>query len=383
MLARYYSDDSIGGHEAYIRNVSSLLLKKGDMVGIVVQAPTGVRNRESYSKLKSCSCILHIPYVNFPFLNIVTFAIFFALTLRRIRNDFELFVSHSANVASIATLVGVSPHIYTHHGFMYEHMVKNTPVKAAYFVWERVFMQVFAKKLSCIITVDTESFRRFERYGLDSRFIPVFVDKIKFNPSVTDTEIRHKYKLDGCLIVLSPKMFYEICGLEYIIQAFKIVSRNFKDAKLLLVGDGPLKPRISQLTKDLGLEGKVIFAGVFPPSEMPKVYSTSDVVVFHALGGIQRTALIEAMASGKPCIGTNISPFTEVLTDGQNGFLVEPKNVQQLAEALDKTLRDAKLRRLLGANARRTIEKKYTDEVASEVISVYEGLARSSCGRGK
>jgi len=376
MLTRYYGSKSAGGHQAYIRNISSFLIRSYDEVTIIAQKQNSPFAEAAPGSEKQIN-IIRVPFIDLPLLNICTLIFSFAIALRKNRRNFDVFVTHQILPALAASLAGVRPHIYTHHGFMYEH-IKSKPARNVYFLLEYMFIRVFGRGLDCAIAVDLESSHRLQKHKIPTKMIPVYVDECKFNQQISGEGILHRYNLKDNIVVLSPKMFYRISGLEDIVRAFWINSQIFGNARLLLVGDGPLKSNLVKLVNHLGLENKVIFAGVMPADKMPEVYTASDVVVFNTLGGIQRTALLEAMASGKACIGTNIPPLNEVLIDHFNGVLVELNSVKGLSEALKEVLSDQIVRRRLGIEARRTVEARYSSSVALDIRSAYVKVAKKA-----
>lgn len=371
ILTRYppFTNELGGGHEAYVRNISSFLVQCGDEVTVGFQRSSV----DHGSQGDSCKNIrlIQVPYANFPLLNMISLVVFFSKTLWETRGSFDLYVSHQILPALAACIVGAKPHIYTHHGFMFEHL-NSGAAKQVYRFLEFTLIRIFGRRIACVFAMDEQSAERIRIHGICTETTPVFVDTERFNPDRSGVEVRRKFGLENGLVILSPKMFYAINGLEYIVEAFSVLSRDFPSSRLLLVGDGPLKSRIRSLVERLHEEDRVIFAGVQPPTTMPEVYAAADLVVFHALGGIQRTALLEAMASGKACIGTDISPFNEVLKHGENGYLVEPRSSSSLARLMRDLLTEQNLRDKIGIEARRTVENVYSSQLALKTRLLYE-----------
>jgi glycosyltransferase involved in cell wall biosynthesis len=128
---------------------------------------------------------------------------------------------------------------------------------------------------------------------------------------------------------------------------------------LLIVGDGPLRKQLEMATRQLMMDQAVVFTGI--RQDVFSLLQTSDIFVLpsqdrEGLG----VALIEAMAVGLPVIGTNLGGIPEVIEDGENGFLVSPRNPEQLAEALKKLVNDQTLRTGMGLRGRQMYEEKFT-----------------------
>jgi glycosyltransferase involved in cell wall biosynthesis len=105
---------------------------------------------------------------------------------------------------------------------------------------------------------------------------------------------------------------------------------------------------------DGGLEEKVIFHGVVGLKDLEKFYSEADIFVLPSLYEPFGIVFAEAMSFGLPIIATRVGGIPELVEDGENGFLVPPKDVNSLADAIDKLVSDAELREKFG---RRSYEK--------------------------
>lgn len=169
----------------------------------------------------------------------------------------------------------------------------------------------------------------------------------KFN---RENRINNYFKQDGEKIVLFVGRLAEKKGLAYLIEAMKQVN-----AKLIIVGDGPDKESLQNQASCL--EDKIVFMGSKSHEELPYIYASSDIFCLPSIiarDGDQEglpTVALEAMASGLPVVGCNTGGISEVVIDNQTGFLVSPKNSEQIAFQINRILDDSELYQRLSEGA--------------------------------
>jgi len=151
-----------------------------------------------------------------------------------------------------------------------------------------------------------------------------------------------------------------------LLKAFAIVVREVPETKLIIAGDGPLKGKAVKLARALRVSKNVKFKGRVDFEEALRIIKSSHVLALPSLIEGFGLVLAEANACGKPVIAYNIRNVREIVNDGFNGFLVQPKNIKMLAERLIEVIVDSKLRRRMGKNGRKIVEKKFTWEKAAE-----------------
>jgi glycosyltransferase involved in cell wall biosynthesis len=163
-------------------------------------------------------------------------------------------------------------------------------------------------------------------------------------------------------------------GLEYLVEALRIIvtEKKRRSIKLTMVGDGPLLPKIHELVERNGLDENVRFVGDLPHERIPTLMSEASVYVLPSLHEGMPYTLLEAMACGKPVIGSNIPGINDVIAHDRNGILVPAEDPKELACAIEKLLDDRKLRRDLGRNARQLVVMKYGwDTIVSRIERLY------------
>ena len=160
-------------------------------------------------------------------------------------------------------------------------------------------------------------------------------------------------------------------GLKYLLRAMAGVWAHFPQARLIVVGSGPLLEDYRKLVESHRVEN-VIFTGFVSSEDLPMYYQSCDVFCAPSTGqesfGI---VLLEAMASGKPLVASDIPGYRFVVNHGVEGFLVPPKDEQALALSLVRLLADAQLRTKMGQAGMQRAEQFSWDKVAGRVLDFY------------
>ena len=164
---------------------------------------------------------------------------------------------------------------------------------------------------------------------------------------------------DGSPVALAVGRFVEKKGFEYLIRAMALAGeRSLFRAKI--IGDGPLRPSLEELARSLGVFERIDFVGWQNHVEVSKAMCEADLLVAPSVlaadGDMQGMPLViaEAMSSGLPVLGTRHSGIPEAVRDGENGIVVEERDVDALAEGLVR-LSASGIRLLAGERSRAII----------------------------
>ena len=161
-------------------------------------------------------------------------------------------------------------------------------------------------------------------------------------------------------IILSVGNLIPRKGFKYLIQALPKILTKVPNAILIIVGDGPQKEELISFAKNLN--DKVIFTGRIPTNDLCLYYGAADVFALPSLHEGHAVVLLEAMSSGLPIVATKVGGNLETVIDGENGYLVDPKNVDQLANAIIKILSDEKQIHEYGNASLRIHKEKFSEE---------------------
>ena len=158
-----------------------------------------------------------------------------------------------------------------------------------------------------------------------------------------NTELEKELAFENCHVLGFLGSFYGYEGIDLTIAAMPAVLAKNPNVRLLLVGGGPQEKNLKQQVTLLGLEGKVIFTGRVPHSEVGKYYSLVDLLVYPRKN-MRLTDLVtplkplEAMAQGKLVLASDVGGHKELITDNENGFLFKADNVEHLSERIIELL---------------------------------------------
>jgi colanic acid/amylovoran biosynthesis glycosyltransferase len=157
-----------------------------------------------------------------------------------------------------------------------------------------------------------------------------------------------------CVARLEP-----VKGHSVLIDAFARIASAGRPVELLLVGDGRLRATLRRRIQALGLEGLVTCTGVVDNGTLPYLLQTADVFALASYAEGVPVALMEAMASGLPCVATRVNGVPELLVHARSGLLVAPGDVAALASALNVLIDGPRLRARLGEAGRRDVAANY------------------------
>jgi len=160
-------------------------------------------------------------------------------------------------------------------------------------------------------------------------------------------------------------------GVKYLIEAMNIIIQHVQPVKLILVGEGPEEEKLKQLVGQFNLGRFINFVGQIPNEKVPQYMVTAYVFVLPSLCEGFPNVLLEAMGSGLPIVATNVCGLPEIIRDGENGFLVEPKNPGQIAENVSLLLEDDELREKISKNNKEKARKYSWDSVVDRLEEVY------------
>lgn len=162
-------------------------------------------------------------------------------------------------------------------------------------------------------------------------------------------------------------------GMNYCIEAMSILAKKYSNIRLLIVGDGELRNTLEKQAKDLGLEGAVKFLGF--RRDVDLILNAIDIFVLASPFEPCGIAMIEAMATEKPVVGSASGGSLEIIEDGITGFLFTPGDSEELARIIGRLIGDEKLRNGIGVKARKRVEEKFeAKKYVRQLESVYAGL---------
>ncbi|MFC1864244.1 glycosyltransferase family 4 protein [Chloroflexota bacterium] len=193
---------------------------------------------------------------------------------------------------------------------------------------------------------------------------------------------RSKIGLNGSeLLVGCVSVFDSVHDLRYLVGSAPLVLQQCPNTKFLLVGDGPLRPKVEQKVREMNLESAFLFTGMVPHSKVPLFINACDAMVAPLVGEDvkeQSTSALkihEYMACGKPVILPDCGSFSNTIVESRAGIVANPQNPPEMAEAIVKLLKDRHLRGAMGRSGRQIAEQKYSwEKVAQRLTEVCKEL---------
>lgn len=210
----------------------------------------------------------------------------------------------------------------------------------------------FTLRVADAVIIDSEVQRRAVlELGCKSSKVYCFpwgIDLDKFRPN---RSLRNPFEpgRNQTKVVVSTRMHSAVYGVEYLIRAIPPIISKVKEARFLIVGDGPLFEYHKKLARELGVNDQVKFLGRVRNDLIPTVLNSGDLYVSTSFSDGTSASLLEAMACGLPVVATRIPANEEWIEPGENGFLVSPGNSSELAEFISAILQDDRLRMAMRA----------------------------------
>jgi glycosyltransferase involved in cell wall biosynthesis len=158
-----------------------------------------------------------------------------------------------------------------------------------------------------------------------------------------------------------------------VLLAFRSLRERGVAARLCLVGDGPDRDHVERRAHELGVMRETLFLGY--QEDVAPYYAAFDAFVLPSGNEGTPVTTIEALAAGRPVVATRVGGVPDVVRDGEDGFLVDPGDIEELAERLAMLAGDAGLRQRMGASGREHVLPRYAvDRLVDDVDRLYRSL---------
>ncbi len=252
------------------------------------------------------------------------------------------------------------------HAFERKHLTND--------VWQIPLIPFWTERLTFkladrVVTV-SEALRRYyldQKISDDKIFVvPNGVDIERFNPETSGDAVRKRYGLEGKVVVGFVGSFHYWHGVENILYLIERTKERNGEVAYLLVGDGPLRSETEQAVREQGRSRNVVFTGYVKHEKIPAHLAAMDIVLapYPAMDFFYFSPLklFEYLAAGKAVVASDIGQISELVRDGDNGFLYDPRNLDELVRKVETLIERPELRERFGRRGRATIEKNYTWE---------------------
>jgi phosphatidylinositol alpha-1,6-mannosyltransferase len=207
------------------------------------------------------------------------------------------------------------------------------------------------------------------------------VDDAVFRPGCGGDEVRRRYGLTDRPVIVCVSRMVARKGQDVLVKALPAIQRSVPGAALLLVGDGPHRGAVERLVREHRLERDVVLTGRVPWQQTPSYYDAGDVFAMPTrtrLLGLEPEALgicyLEAAATGLPVVAGSSGGAPDAVLEGENGFVVDGRDVAQVAARCSELLLDRDLAARFGARGRQWVAERWRwDDLALRLHRILAG----------
>ena len=194
-------------------------------------------------------------------------------------------------------------------------------------------------------------------------------------PTIEKIQDENKIQDNNQFIYVGRLVFYK--NVEVLIKAIKIVKKQEKKIKLIIVGGGPLLEKIQEMIENLGLKDNIIIKGYVDSEEKIKLISESNAMVFPSECEGFGLVILEAFSQNKPVIVSDIPPMSEIINHEETGFVLNPNDEKEWAEYILKLIKNPQESQKMGRNGNQILKTKYSQELFYEnIIKMYNDVLK-------
>lgn len=215
-------------------------------------------------------------------------------------------------------------------------------ITEAYSFFEKLYLRIFnyftnrtLKNADSVISIS--NFLREElkkEMGIDSKVEYIQIDKKRFHKGISGKKIRERYNIKNEPVFLYVGRISPHKGIHLLIQSFRLVQKEYPQAKLIIAGKHTFKSYTKKLEKMS--DKNIIFAGFVPDSELPYYYAACDIYATASLWEGFDMPAVEAQECGKPVVAFDVAAHPEVV---KNGMLIKEKDINGFADAILRILK--------------------------------------------
>lgn len=371
----------INGVSTSIKMLENALIKMGHDVFIVTVNP----EKMSY-EYEDDGRIIRIPGIKTGIYDYRLTSVYPIKAVNKIK-EWNLDVIHSHTEFGIGTFARVIskqfniPIVHTYHT-MYEDYVHY--ITHGYFDKSSKKIVEHLTKFYCDKTIDElivptvktyDLFKEKYKYDRNIHIIPTGIEIERFYQENIDKEkvkqLKNKYGFKtNDVIILFVGRIAEEKSIDFLINNHLSIIKKEKNAKLLIVGDGPDLDKFKELVIENNLSDNVIFTGKVPWNEVPLYYNVADIFTTASHTETQGLTVIEAMAASLPVVALNDDAFRNVVVDTLTGYLF--KNKKEYISKMSELVLNKDLRKHMGKQARINSESYSSKYFAERVSKVYD-----------
>lgn len=356
----------LGGMEIATYNIAEHLAKRGHEIHVITEYDEGL---QAFSQENG----FYIHRVAFSRVRVIgVFLLWsrFFLTIRKIRPD----IIHAQSF-----MTGIPA------------CVISNLLRIPYIVWGRgsdVYLMDFYVKISsklvlknanAILALTDDMRKKLNSiYPRDIYVVPNGINLEQFD----DISSNFPNKA-GTKKILFVGRFHPVKGVQYLIMAMKKVYEEIPDARLLLIGDGEERNKLERLADNLGIRESIDFIGELPHKKIAGFMNHADVFVLPSISESFGMVNLEAMACGLPIVATRVGGIPNVIKNGVNGYLVEAKKPDEIAEKILLLLQNPQLRMEISQRNKEDVKAYTWENITNSLEKVYLKILTESDKKNK
>lgn len=377
-----------GGAQTYVFDLSRSFLEKGIEVGVVA----GTEKSDLFNRLaalESDKLTLfrekHLIRAINPYHDFLAFMRLIFIIWKFKPNVVHLNSSKAGILGTMAAKLCRRKVIYTAHGFVFNENL-SILIYLAY-LWAEKISSLFRDK---IIAVSYYDFRsaiekkvikpeklKVIHNGVDVKICEKFLSKVNARGKLRDWAHSIGLSPEILDILASPETkivgtianFYENKGLKYLIESAGLLIEDMPSCIFILIGTGELENKLKKIIKDKRMEKKFLILGkILEASQYLKAF---DIFCLPSIKEGLSYTLIEALMAGLPILTTDVGGNPEIVHDGENGFIIKPKDIRALSKKMKLLLQNDEMRNRMGECSLHFAVNYKLERMAAETMEVY------------
>jgi len=285
---------------------------------------------------------------------------------------YDIIHTHSSKAGILGRLAAsnvreknISKVVHTIHGLAfdkYQPFWKNKIYIAA----EKICANHCDKIISVCNTMSEQALK--EGIGSPELFTTIYsgFDLHKFTSAKNNREkIRKKLAIPvDSVVLLSIGRLFNMKGADDFITVIENVTGSYNSKiNSIIIGDGPLRHSLENRAKKILSKNDILFTGLLPPDEIPDLIAAADIIIHASMREGLARILVQALAAGKPVISYDIGGAKEIISNGQNGFVIKPGDIDSLIKKTNLLLKSKDLQLSFSKNARETDLTNFSSKV--------------------
>ena len=267
------------------------------------------------------------------------------------------------------------PVVCTYHG---RYFARSPSSRAKAALFNRLELQFFRSHATAVIAVSQHSAAQLLRHRVPETKALILHNGVALgSPPVVPRAHGDADGRNGHVRLISVSRLVPEKGIDVLLRAFAMLSRQFPAVSFDIIGDGPLRGELAELASRLGISGSVRFLGY--RSEVADLLAQADIFVLTSRQENHSVAILEAMRAGLPLVVTDVGGNTESVRDGVDGYVVPDLDAAAGAAAMARLVASGELRARFGASARARYELEFESNVMIDrLLGILASLVRAS-----